>query len=167
MIISNSTPLIYLAKIQRLSLLKALFQEVMIPVEVQEEVVEEGKRQGQPDAFIVEKEIASGWIKVEPVKKILAINLTLERGEKAALSLAKEQQQDTVLMDEAAGRAAAKILGLQPRGTIFVLLKALQQQHLTLDEFLQALTQLAQAGFRLREEIYMAAIEEAQRITKR
>lgn len=69
-IVSNATPLIYLAKIGRLGLPKDLFGEVIIPKEVKEEVVDQGKRLGKADAYLVEKVIADGWIKVSAVKMV-------------------------------------------------------------------------------------------------
>ncbi|CAG0963865.1 MAG: hypothetical protein MPEBLZ_02775 [Candidatus Methanoperedens nitroreducens] len=53
MIVSNSTILIYLAKIGKLNLLKKLFTEVFIPVEVFNEVVVNGKEQ---------QHIEDGWM---------------------------------------------------------------------------------------------------------
>ena len=63
-IISNSTPLIYLAKINKLDLLKSLFNEVFIPQEAKNEVVDKGKLLGKKDAYLVEKAISEGWLKV-------------------------------------------------------------------------------------------------------
>jgi len=57
MIVSNSGPLIHLAKIDRLNLLKELFGEVTIPLEVKLEVVDRGKDEGMADAFLIETEI--------------------------------------------------------------------------------------------------------------
>ena len=42
-IVSNSTPLIHLAKIERLNLLKEFFEEILIPEAVYQECVVEGK----------------------------------------------------------------------------------------------------------------------------
>ncbi len=43
MIVSNSTVLIYLAKIGKIGLLKILFKKILIPAEVFKEVVIRGK----------------------------------------------------------------------------------------------------------------------------
>ncbi len=63
MIVSNATPLIYLAKLGRLHLLKDFFQEVIIPEEVKRVVVDRGKEQNSVDAFVVEEALKEGWIK--------------------------------------------------------------------------------------------------------
>ena len=61
-VISNATPLVYLAKADRLDLLLSLFEEILIPEAVYEEVVSKGKQLGRADALIVEKAIRAGRI---------------------------------------------------------------------------------------------------------
>jgi predicted nucleic acid-binding protein len=67
MIVSNSIVLIYLAKIGKLSLLKKLFKEVIIPAEVFKEVVTIGKEHLHPDAFVIEVAVEDGWIEVKEI----------------------------------------------------------------------------------------------------
>ena len=80
------------------------------------------------------------------------------------LSLAKQLGLEVVLVDEVSARSAAKLLGLTPRGTLFVLLMALKKKEIDLDEFLETLDQLISQGFRLKEEVYVETIKEARRI---
>ena len=167
MIVSNSSPLIYLAKIKKIYLLKELFHKVLIPLEVKQDIVDEGKKRGEADAFLIEKEISEGWIKVEKVHTLLKWDFNIHLGEKAAISLAKQKNQSLILVDEVAARTAAKIVQVEPKGTIFVLLSALKEQIITFDEFLHSLTLLAQTGLRLREEVYTLAIEEARKMSKK
>ena len=162
MIISNATPLIYLAKVGKLHLLK-IFGEVIIPEEVKIEVVDKGKQMEMTDAYVIERAIHEGWIKVLKAK-VIDTPVEIHLGEKAVLSLAKELGVKEVLVDEKPARVAAKLLGLKPRGTIFVLLKALQNGEITLDEFLDTLSKMIRHGFRLKEEIFVEAIREARRI---
>ena len=165
MIVSNATPLIYLAKIERLELLKKAFKEVAISEEVKKEVVDEGKRLHKSDALLVEKAIEAGWIKVKKASSLAEIQWDIEKGEKSVIALAKETGTKEVLIDESAARTAAKLSGLIPRGTVFVLLKALKMKEITFDEFLKCLEELVKKGFRLSEEIYIKAIEEARKIS--
>ena len=163
-IVSNATPLIYLAKIGRLDLLRNLFGEIFIPEEVRIEVVEKGKQRGEKDSYIVEKAITEGWLKVLSTD-LVEVPIKLEPGEVAVLSLAKSLGLKEGLMDEVSARTAARLLDLRPRGTIFVLLKALEKKEIDLNEFLEALSQLIKHGFRLKEEVYLEAVTEARRIT--
>lgn len=162
-VVSNSTPLIYLAKINKLDLLKSLFNEVFIPQEVKNEVVDKGKILGKKDAYLVEKAISEGWLKVLTAETV-AVSIELDPGEIAALSLAKKLGLKEVLIDEASARASARLLDLTPRGTLFILLKALQKEEIDQEEFLEVLNQLLKEGFRLKEEVYLEALKEAKKI---
>lgn len=162
-IVSNATPLIYLAKVGRLDLLRTIFGEVYMPEEVKVEVVDRGKRLGEEDAYLVERAVDEGWLRVLRVEPV-EVPIKLQPGEVAALSLAKKLGLREVLVDEASARAAARLLDLTPRGTVYVLLKALGEGKMNLDGFLEALSQMIGQGFRLKEEVYVEAVKEARRI---
>jgi predicted nucleic acid-binding protein len=165
-IVSDATPLIYLAKAGKIGLLRTVFGRVIIPEEVKVEVVDRGKQLGEADSYIVERAINDddGWLKVLSVE-VLETPIRLEPGEAAVLSLAKKLGLREVLVDEVSARAAARLLDLTPRGTIFVLLRALEKKEMNLDEFLRVLNQMIGEGFRLREEVYIEAVREVRRIT--
>ena len=162
-IVSNATPLIYLAKIGKLGLLRNLYGEVFIPEEVEVEVVERGKRLGERDAYVVEKAINDGWLKVSKAE-VVEVPIELDAGEEAVLSLAKNLGLREVLIDEASARTAARLLGLTPRGTIYVLLKALEGGEMDFDMFLEVLNELIRHGYRLREEVYIEIVRRAREI---
>jgi len=163
-IVSNATPLIYLAKVGKLELLRKVFGAVLIPEEVKVEVVEKGKELGERDAYTIEKAITEGWLKVLATQSI-DIPIQLDPGEGAVLSLAKKLELKEVLVDEASARMAARLLDLKPRGTLFVLLKALSMKEIDIDEFHEILNLMIRQGFRLKEEVYLEALGEAKRIT--
>jgi predicted nucleic acid-binding protein len=165
-VVSNATPLIYLAKAGRIVLLRRVFREVYIPEEVKVEVVDKGKRLGEKDAYVVEKAIEDGWIKVLNVEAV-ETSIRLESGEVAVLSLAKKLGREEVLMDEISARTAARLMGLKPRGTIYVLLKALQIREISMNMFLDALSDLVKHGSRLREEVYLEALRKAREIVEK
>ena len=52
--VSNAGPLIHLAKIGRLNLLKDIFNRIIIPESVKVEVIDKGKERGKPDAFLID-----------------------------------------------------------------------------------------------------------------
>ena len=105
----------------------------------------------------------SGVLKVEPID----IPIKLHSGEVAVLSLAKKLGIKDVLVDEKPARFAAKLLNLKPRGTLFVLLKALKEEIINFDEFIDTLNEMVGQGFRLREEVVIEAIKEAKKIINR
>jgi len=162
-IVSNATPLIYLAKAGRLDLLKSVFGKVFVSEEVKVEVVDRGKALGEMDAFTVEKAINQGWIKVLKADP-LELPMRLQPGEASTLSLARKLAISEVLVDEITARSVSRLLGLKPRGTIFVLLKSLELGALDLEGFLELLSRLTQCGFRLKEEVYLEAVRKAREI---
>ncbi|MFQ6074751.1 MAG: DUF3368 domain-containing protein [Candidatus Bathyarchaeia archaeon] len=161
--VSNATPLIYLAKVGRIDLLRRVFGEVFIPEEVKIEAVDRGKQLGERDAYFIERAIGQGWLKVLRAETV-EVPIRLEPGEVAVLSLAKRLGLREVLLDEVSARVAARLLDLTPRGTVFVLLKALEKGEITLNEFLKVLKEMISHGFRLKEEVYLESIREARRI---
>jgi len=162
-IVCNATPLIYLAKVGKIDFLRKVFGEVFIPEEVKIEVVDRGKLLGERDAYVIEKAIGEGWLKVLTTE-VVEVPIKLESGEVAVLSLAKKLGLREVLLDEVSARVAARLLDLTPRGTVFVLLKALEKKEIDLNGFLEVLDQLIRHGFRLKEEVYVDAVREARRI---
>lgn len=163
-IISDATPLIYLAKIEKISLLKSLYNTIIISSEIKNEIVDEGKRLKEKDAFLIEKEIKDGFIEVIKVSNYIKPVFKIDKGELSILSLTKELNIKDVLIDEKLARIAAKVEGLTPRGTLFVILKNLKLKLINFDDFLRILNSLLEAGFRLKEEVYLKAIEEARKI---
>jgi len=85
-VVSDASPLILFAKVGRLDLLKRLYSEVLIPIEVEKEVT---RQETSP----IISGIREGWIKVEDVElfsevKGMGEKLRLHEGEMYALSLA-------------------------------------------------------------------------------
>lgn len=147
-VISNSTPLIALAKINQLQLLKEYFGEVLIPEEVYDEVV----RRGSGLAGAVEI-AACDWITRAQVTNRLAVDalcISLDRGEAEAIVLASVRN-DLLIIDDGEGRKAARQLGLKITGTIGILLLASKERKLDLRN---ALDDLKAAGFHLSNKEY-------------
>ncbi len=164
-IVSDSSPLIYLAKTNNLELLKKLFQQVSLPKEVYREVVEEGKRGGYTDSIVIEQAVSQGWLVIE--KNIANIPMLkefkeLDEGEKEAISLAVNKKADFVLLDDAQARKVAKILKLNVRGTIYVLLLAHEKNLLGKKEVRKSIDQLVNVGFRISTEFYAKIIAELE-----
>jgi predicted nucleic acid-binding protein len=166
MIVSNSTVLIYLAKIGKLNFLKRLFRKILIPVEVFNEVVIRGKEQQHFDALIVEKAVEEGWIEVKDITADEELeDFGIDPDEAQAISLAKSLGVP-VLLDQTHARIAARALGLKPRGTIFVLAVVLRKKHLSYEEYLNLLEALVKAGFRMSDEVYLEAVRLGRNVDK-
>lgn len=119
-IVSNTTPLISLLKIDKLSILKQLYGQIIVPQEVFNEM-EIGKEKGHyADLSKIE------WMKIKKIKdeKSLSYFLDLDKGEAETIVLANEIGADLAIIDETLGRFHAKHANLKVTGTLGVLLKA-------------------------------------------
>lgn len=165
-VVADATVLVFLGKLDKLDQLRERYEIVLIPEQVHEEVVVAGKEVGARDATLVEAAIESGWIVVEGVDSDPAVErFDLETGETAALSLALERDCDLILADEEAVREVARLLDLQPRGTLSVLFDELRNDEATFDEFVDSLEQLIDVGFYLDESVYLEAIQKARQLS--
>jgi len=162
MIISNTSPLIYLAKLQKLKLLKTLFKEIIIPKQVYEEVIR-GKEDGFFDALLVEKAVENGWMKIkeiEIIKQIKRFAPEIDLGEIALISLAKKIKPSLVLLDDASARTIAESFGFNVKGTLYVLLKAYKRKLINKKEIKRLINELVISGFRISQELYIQLLEE-------
>ncbi len=99
-VVADTTPLLYLSRIGRLDMARALYVEVLVPHEVHEELVE------KPDADGVNELRAAEWFVVEAPTSIAvdeSVLTAFDAGEAAALRLTFERRA-LVLIDERAGR---------------------------------------------------------------
>jgi predicted nucleic acid-binding protein len=166
-IVSNSTPLIYLAKANQLILLKELIKTTIIPEAVYNEVVVRGKELGKSDAFLVDRAIDEGWIVVRGVKSHFHSEVSLHPGEQEVISLAKEIDTEIVFVDDIKARVVCELAGLSPRGTLWLLLRAIRNDFLDFDNFLGALEGMTRSGFYLEEEVYLRAVREAKKLSEK
>jgi predicted nucleic acid-binding protein len=130
-VISDSSPLITLARAQYLELLREFYGQVMIPREVHEEVTVRGA--GLPGAEEVQK---ASWILVQPNPSNVAPALKaacsgLGAGEPGVIHLASTQKADLVLIDEARARRTAKSIGLTVAGSIAILERGARLKRVT------------------------------------
>jgi predicted nucleic acid-binding protein len=165
-IVSNATPLIYLAKTDKLNLLKAIADRVYIPIAVFQEVVIEGKRLGEKDAYRVEKCINEGWLNIKEVDSLLSIGFPLHYGELEVISLAVQEGIKKVLIDDAKARSVADLAGLHPVGTLWVIVQAVKNRMMDFDEFLSTLESIIHSGFYLKDEVYIKVIRTARQLTE-
>lgn len=119
-VVSNTTPIISLLKIDKLQVLKDLYGEVVIPHEVFNEIEAGKNKEYYTDLSKIQ------WIKVMKIKdeKSLSYFLDLDKGEAETIILANELGANLTILDETLGRYHAKHAELKVTGTLGVLLKA-------------------------------------------
>ncbi|MCF7983071.1 MAG: hypothetical protein K9L70_01585 [Thiohalocapsa sp.] len=118
-LVTNASPLIFLAKVDLLPMLRSCFLQVLVPPTVAAET-----RLDLPDFIECPDLSETGHAFVRG-----AIG-TLHRGELEAMVLAHEQGIDLVAMDDKAARNRATQLGLKPIGTLGLIVLAERLGHL-------------------------------------
>ena len=123
-VISNTSPLLNLAIIDQLDLLRQQFGEILIPKAVLEELrVEEML----PGSDHLREALVEGWLQVREVNNPSLVQLLqrdLDRGEAEAIALALLLDADWIILDERDGRRIAKSFGLQVTGILGVVIRA-------------------------------------------
>ncbi|MDG6996872.1 MAG: DUF3368 domain-containing protein [Nitrososphaerota archaeon] len=151
--VSNTSPVLNLAIVGRLSLLRDQFETVMVPHAVRDELKIE---EDLPGCNEIRGALKQGWlvtIEVKDMEKAELLNRELDRGESEAIALALQVRPDWVLVDEKEARNICKTLGLRVTGILGVLLKARRNGKVgPLKEVLDEL--MSKAGFRIGKTLY-------------
>lgn len=149
-VVANAGPLISLAAINRLDLLKVLFEQIAIPQAVYDEVVVHGE--GEPGSREVKE---AEWIRTVQIQDRLAVHLlreTLDAGESEAIVLAQELNARYVLLDDGLARRKARRIGLRMTGTLGILLMAKDAG--LIPAVGPILDELKQTDFRMSDRVY-------------
>jgi predicted nucleic acid-binding protein len=146
--ISNTSPLLYLYRIDALKWLPGLFAEIWIPGAVVFEL-QEGRQKG----YDVPNPSDYNWIKIIEPKMIPSewFAVDLGAGELAAMSLAIEYPENIILLDDALARRTAKAAGLNVWGTLRILLEG--KSHGLIENVKPQLNLLEDAGMWVSEGI--------------
>ncbi len=159
-IVSDSTVLIGLSKIEKIDLLKDIFNKIYIPEAVFQEVTENnGHRAG---AKIVKE---APWILTKQIIDHSYMNFlitVLDRGEAEVLVLAKEIRADLVLLDELKARKSAVRAGFKVMGVIGILIAAKQLGLITNIGFY--IDKLQREKFRLCKKIVQKALKQVDEL---
>lgn len=155
--VSDAGPLIHLAQLSKLQLIKSLFERVTVISKVKVEAFDEGVRLGCADAELVGKALREGWILVEPIPERLAsVAAKLAEGENISkadaetLLLAKEKKAE-LLVDEKVLSDLAKMFGLRVWSTWTVLLEGLSRGIVEVSDIEYAIIELGKKKHKLKE----------------
>lgn len=162
-IISDTTPIISLIKINRLDLLEELFGEVLIPDAVFRELTTNVTFKEEAD--IVK---SSEFIKVSSIQnrkslEILQAASGLDAGESEAIILADELKSDVLIIDERRGRKVAQNLGIAITGTIGILIQAYHEKILSEEEVKSCFKYLKNSSIRLSDTLIQEALSIMQK----
>ena len=133
--ISNSSPLIFLSKINQLFLLKKLFNQVFISREVKDEALIKSK----PGSINILNAIDEGWIKVVEVKKNIPIGT--KGGESSVINLAIERE-DKLIVDDAVAIKIAKSFDIETIRTTTIIFMAVKKNLITKEQAISFIDKL-------------------------
>jgi len=121
LVVSNTSPLLYLHQVGHLDVLRELYGRIRIPSAVQLEL-QAGVEQGVavPDVQ------ALGWIDEQALtdRLLLPTVIDLGPGEAEAIALALSSPHSLLILDDRLGRRIARLAGVTYTGTLGVLVKA-------------------------------------------
>ena len=119
-VISNTSPLLYLYRIGGIHWLPQLFDEIWAPEAVRNELMA-----GRSKGYDVPNPVDFEWLQIINPKSMPSewLALDLGAGEIAAMSLALENPNHIILLDDRLARRTAQAAGLEVWGTLKVLLE--------------------------------------------
>jgi hypothetical protein len=153
----DTSPLVFLAKLDHLSILRNSAEAVLIPSTVLEEV----RRYGDDATQRIDRACHS-WLRVHTLGKSEVQRMAemhLGPGESAAILLAERVQAERLMVDDLAARRLARRWGLKVVGTLGLLLAA----HLRGDipSLADEISRLQTAGFHAHPSLVRKVLEAA------
>jgi len=151
-VVSDTSPILNLAIIGRLSLLNDQFEKIWIPDAVLDELRSEEDLPGSQEIRVA---LQDGWLGVKKVQnydQVKVLARELDRGEAEAIALALEMKAEWILADEKEARKICKAFGLRVTGVLGILLKAKSLGKIeSLAKVIEELVE--EAGFRIGKDI--------------
>lgn len=154
-IVFNSSPLIFLARLDFLDKFIEGTTEFYCPEWVREEINDKSDVASQS----INRLIESNQLIIRPTNLVsLAnrLNSRLGKGESEAISLGIEIQTDYIILDDFAARKEALRLGLNVKGTLAVIKKLHLSNQISIDNLDQLYQQLLSLNFRVKRELFDA-----------
>jgi predicted nucleic acid-binding protein len=156
-IVINTGPVLALiAGLGDLNILNFLYERVLVPFEVCEEIM----AGGSTGFGINEFENADFLFKCNQQTQIHPYLLnSLDLGECSVIQIAINEKIQTVCIDEAVGRRIARLNGLKLTGSLGIMIRAKREGHLIL--LRKAINKMQDHGIRLKDSIIDYALKQA------
>ena len=158
-VVADTGPLIALARIGRIDLLRRLHGRIVVPPAVHTELAIDSNR---PGAKVLAGVFDAGWIVVETVADSSVrreLDQLLGPGEAEAIALAEQEETRFLLIDDARGRRTARSRGIPVVGVAGVLLVAKSRGELAAVG--PVLDRLSDAGYRLSPRLVATTLVRA------
>lgn len=165
----DATPLIYLANVDGLALVKHLDASCVIPERVYEEVVETGLEQGHPDARRIERSVDADRFDIKSVETTVLLsrlqdNRNLSDADVAVLACA-DAHDGVAVMDETYGRDVAAAEGITTRGTAYLVLKLASEGTLSVDDARAVIDSMIDEGWYCAPDVYAKIVQKLDSLT--
>lgn len=157
-VVSDTTPIISLIKINRLDLLQKLFGEICIPEAVYRELTANVAFMNEADIVKASDFLKTLSVQNRKVLEVLQAAGGLEDRESEAIIFADELHSDALIIDERKGRKVAQKLGIQITGTIGIMIQAHAENMISSDEIKMYLEQLKNSNIRLSDSLIREAL---------
>ena len=145
--ISDTSPIIFFAKIKRFDLLKSLYGQIIISKEVEDELLFGSK----PDSELIKDAIKDGLIIVKsPLKNL---NLSLGKGENSVINLANELNQPLII-DDSPGCKVAQSLNIEILRTTSVIFSAVKEKLINKKQALEIINKIIDEGYYISINYY-------------
>ena len=153
-VIVNSTPVIGLANIGKLDVLRQMYGAITIPQAVFDEIKSPS----------VQRQVNANrdWIRVEQINDASQKQMyraKLHAGEVEVMILAQEKKADLVILDDNAAKKTAKFLGLRVIGTLGILVLAKKRGYIK--EVSPVLDALKRDGFFVSDDLCDLVLKQA------
>ncbi len=156
-VVSDTTPIISLIKIDCLDILEKLYKNIIVPRAVYGELIVNADYEDEID--IINR---CNFLKVQDVEENLSVlllqkQLNLDKGESDAIVLANNINADLIVIDERKARKIDKDIGLNVTGTLGILAKAKQKG--LIKELRPLLDELIDNNIRIDKKLYMEILK--------
>ena len=152
-IVFNSSPLIFLSRLDWLELFLQYDYQFYVP----KVVINEINAKHDEASKYVNQSINGNSLTSKQISLLSladSLNERLGRGEAEAIALATELQSDYVILDDFAARREAMRLGLNVRGTLAVIKKMMADEKIDINDLEQFYQQLLKIKFRIKKSVF-------------
>lgn len=157
----NASPLIFLAKLNALDLLRG--HNIIVPLVVKEEILsKENIEKERLEIFLRRKHVS-----VASPKKEIRFSQSLGKGEMQVIQIAIEKKISHVILDDRRAWSFAKIHRLKVQGTLGIILISMKKGILKKKQAKQHILDLLRNGFYIDEKILLEVLNiiDKERIT--
>ena len=165
----DATPLIYLAKVDRLALVQHLEASCVLPERVYEDVVETGLEQGYPDARRIERSVDADRFAILSVETTALLtrlqnNSNLSDADVSVLACA-DAHDGVAVLDETYGRDVAAAEGITTRGAAYFVLKLANEGTLSVADARTVIDAMIDEGWYCAPDVYAKIVQKLESLT--